>query len=221
MNRTTISPPTEKFSSSAHSTSVNWRYPGPMTTTPDPRQAVGLDTPPAQPPIWPPYAPPQARGRWSLPVAIVVAAIVVSASAIAIALITHSSAPAPAPAVPASAAPAHTAAATNADSPTCTAWRSAAAVLDQTAGLPDGWDWTTPGIDQMIASRNAVITKTMNLFESQIVEQPVDLARDARAYVAARRVEVAKLADHTYTGADGVGGTAGAKQLDQMCGLGN
>jgi len=187
-----------------------------MTTTPDPRQAVGLDTPPAQPPTWPPYAPHQARGRWSLPVAIVIAAIVVSASAIAIALITHSSAPAPAP-----AAPAHTAAATNADSPTCTGWRGAKAVLDQTEALPDGWDWTTPGVDQLIASRNAVIVRTMDIFEPQIADQPADLAKVAHAYVAARRNEAKLLAAHTYTAADGVVGTSGYHQLNQMCGIGN
>lgn len=220
MNHSTISPPTEKFSPSAHSTGVNQRYAGRMTTTPDPRQAVGLDTPPAQPPTWPPYAQPQARGRWSLPVAIVIAAIVVSASAIAIALITHSSTPAPAPAASAPAAPANAAAAAGAGSSTCTAWRGAKLALDQSVGLPDGWDWTTPGIDGLIANRNAVISKTMDVFEPQIDSQPANLANAAHAYVAARRNEVAKFQARTYTEADGVPSTTGYQTLNVLCGIG-
>jgi hypothetical protein len=168
------------------------------------------------PPQWQPHVPAHKRGpAWLMPVSIVVAAILVAGGAIAVALISSKSGP-PAPAS-APTQSAGSAATSDADSSTCHGWRSTAAALDATPALPDGWDWDTPGIDAMIASRNAAITKAMDLFEPQVATQPADLASAANAYIKARRNEVTKLANHTYTQADSIPSTAGASTLDQLC----
>jgi hypothetical protein len=150
-----------------------------------------------------------------MPVAIVVAAVLIAGGAIAVALISSkggSPAPAGAPAPSAG-----NAATSDADSSTCHGWRSTEAALDATPALPDGWDWDTPGIDAMIQSRNAAITKAMDLFAPQVASQPADLAKAANTYINARRSEVTKLANHTYTQADSIPSTAGASTLDQLC----
>jgi hypothetical protein len=180
-------------------------------------------TPPApygQP--WPPpYGPPPKRGpAWLMPVAIVVAALLIAGAVVAFAILSNKSGGAPAGGgnQPSASAAAPTSAVNDEDSSTCRAWRSTKSALDNADNpLPDGWDWNTPGIDALIAKSNAVVTNAMNLFEPQIAAQPADLAAAAHAYVKGRRTEVSKLADHTYTEADGVPANAALSTLDQLC----
>lgn len=187
----------------------------------------GFTPPPAAPSPpgahqWPPHQPypPTAPQPSRRPIWIIFAGIVIGCALIAGALFlaldrTDTGTPA------ASAPETNQAAASGdaASSSTCQAWKSTKAALDQSLSLPAGWDWDTPGIDQMIASRNAVITKAMNLFEPQITDNPPDVAAAARSYVDARRVEVQKFNDRTYTSADGVQGNVSVAQLNQLCGI--
>lgn len=168
---------------------------------------------------WPPYGPPPKRGpAWPMPVAIVVAALLIAGAVVAFAILSNKSgSPAADSNHPSASTAGANTAVNNQDSSTCRAWRSTGAALDRIQELPEGWDWDTPGIDGMIAKRDAALTQAMDLFEPQIAAQPSDLAAAAHAYVKARRNEVKKLADHTYTGADGVASTAGASTLDQLC----
>lgn len=200
------------------------RYPFSMEhrTSPHPveQQAPNGGPPASAPPYnmpWPPYAPPQKRGpAWLMPVAIIVAALLVAGAAVAVALISNKSgSPTGDGNHPSASA---TAPVNTADSSTCNAWRSTKSALDNADNpLPDGWDWNTPGIDALIAKSNAVVTNAMNLFEPQIAAQPADLAAAAHAYVNGRRTEVSKLADHTYTEADGVAANAALSTLNQLC----
>lgn len=207
------------------------RYPGHMDqrTSPHP---VEQHTPngepyggptasaPPYPMPWPPYAPPQKRGpAWLMPVAIIVAALLVAGAAVAVALINSkggsSAADGNRPSASA-AVPVNTA-----DSSTCNAWRSTKSALDTAVDpMPADWNWDTPGIDGLIAQSNAIITNAMNLFEPKISNQPADVAAAAHAYVKARRDEVAKLANHTYTEADDVPSTTAYATLNQLCHVG-
>lgn len=167
---------------------------------------------------YPPTAPqPSRRAIWIIFVGIVGGcALIAGALFLALDRGNNTGAPIPAAGQPA-AAPAG--AGNAASSSTCRAWMSTKAALDQSLDLPPGWNWQTPGIDQLIASRNAVVTKAMDLFESEIADNPPNVAAAARSYVEARRLEVQKFADQTYTGADGVPITTGYTTLNQMCGI--
>jgi hypothetical protein len=192
---------------------------------PERRDEVHRATPPRAPLEYVPY-PPDAyraatkpsRSVWLIFAAIVIGCALI-AGAIFFALDGRGSSPSAAPPVAAPSAVPQGGSSEAVDSSTCRAWRSTKAALDQALDLPRGWNWETPGIDQMIASRNAVLTKAMDLFEPQIADRPADVATVARAYVAARRTEVQKFADRTYTGADGVAGTANYTTLNDLCGL--
>jgi hypothetical protein len=187
---------------------------------PDPRGARSYDEVQSWPQQNPPWAYQAAakpsRGPWLIFAAIVIGCALI-AGAIFLALDGRSSSPVAAPpaAPPTAIAPAPI----GADNSTCRAWKSTKAALDQALGLPAGWNWDTPGIDGMIASRNAVVTKAMDIFEPQIADQPADVSAAAHSYVAARRAEVQKFRNHTYEGVDGVAVTTGYTTLNQLCGL--
>lgn len=177
-------------------------------------------TPPQGPP-WsgPLWSPPPRRGL-SWPVAVIIAAVTIAGAAIAVALITTRSHPGTTNAgTPASATAAPSSSTLNtADSSTCRAWRSTKAALDNAGDpLPADWNWNTHGIDQKIAQSNAIITNAMNLFEPQIASEPAEVATAAHAYVKARRAEVAKFANHTFTEADGVPVNSAFATLNQLC----
>lgn len=105
-----------------------------------------------------------------------------------------------------------------ADSSTCTAWRSTKSALDNAGDpLPADWNWDTPGIDGKIAQSNAIITNAMNLFEPQIADQPAAVAAAAHAYINARRAEVAKFTNHTFTEADSVPVNSAFATFNQLC----
>jgi uncharacterized protein (UPF0333 family) len=170
-------------------------------------------------PPWTPTAPVGPR-RW-LPLAIVVAAIVLAAAIVAAAIIlsggTRKDTSDSSATVSTSAITSNSVAAT---SSTCNAWRTTKPALDAIPGLPVGWDWNTPGIDTYIANRNAAIARALNIFESKIAPEPSNIAATAHDYVSAKRTEMQKLSDHTYTAADGVPGNTALATLNQLCGIG-
>lgn len=180
---------------------------------------------PPTPPEYVPYPPggyraatKPSRSIWLIFAGIIIGCALI-AGAIFFALDGRSSNPTAAPPVAAPSAAPQGSSSDAVDSSTCRAWKSTKAALDQSVGLPVGWDWDTPGIDRMIASRNAVITKAMDIFEPQIASTPSDVAAAAHAYVAARRVEVQKFDARSYTDADGIPVTSAFTQLNDLCGL--
>ncbi|WP_342314659.1 hypothetical protein LIX17_25785 (plasmid) [Mycobacterium avium subsp. hominissuis] len=178
-----------------------------------------LSAPPGPPAQWPPYYPPAKPARRWLPVAIIVAAIIIATAIIGAVVLTRSpntAAPAAGPAPTAiGSAPAQ--AGNTASNSTCEAWPSTKAALNAIPQLPSGWDWNTPNIDTYIQNRTAAIAKALDLFEPEISGEPA--ATTARQYVAERRNEITMLRNHTYTQADGVAATAASARLDQLCGV--
>jgi hypothetical protein len=169
------------------------------------------------PPPWAQVRAPRPR-RW-LPLAIISAAILLAAAIVAAAIILSRGRDNPvAPSISVSQPPTTTNSVA-ASSSTCNAWRTTKPALDAIAALPDGWDWNTPNIDTYIANRNAAITKALDLFEPKIANDPADISAAAHEYVAAKRTEMQKLADHTYTAADGVPGNSALAALNQLCGI--
>ncbi|SIE31764.1 Uncharacterised protein [Mycobacteroides abscessus subsp. abscessus] len=114
------------------------------------------------PPQWPPYYPTAKPSRRWLPVAIIVAAIIIATSVIAAVLLSRGSDTA-APASPAPTAAQNAPAQGNATetSSTCEAWPSTKAALTAIPQLPPGWDWSTPNIDTYIGNRTAAIAKAL------------------------------------------------------------
>ena len=174
---------------------------------------------PAQP-HWSLTPAPRPPRRW-LPLAIVAAAALFAAAIVAAAIIlsgvirdntgTHSSTAPQSPTATDSAAM---------TSSNCNAWRATKPALDAIPALPDGWDWSTPNIDAYIANRNAAIARALDLFEAKVTAEPTDVSSAAHEYVAAKRTEMQKLSDHTYTAADGVPANTALATLNQLCGLG-
>lgn len=196
------------------SDALNWEsYALPMEGNRPP-----LSAPPGPPAPWPPYYPPAKPARRWLPVAIIVAAIIIATAIIGAVVLTRSpntATPAgPAPTAVGSAPAQATGAAGNS---TCEAWPSTKAALNAIPQLPAGWDWNTPNIDTYIQNRTAAIAKALDLFDPEIAGEPA--ATTARQYVAERRNEINMLRNHTYTQADGVAATAASARLDQLCGV--
>jgi hypothetical protein len=153
-----------------------------------------------------------------LPIAILTAAILLAGAIVGAAIILSrgTGSNTTAPSLPASQS-SSSAASTDATSATCTAWRTTKSALDAIPALPGGWDWNTPDIDKYIANRSAAISRALDLFEPKIADQPADAAAIAHEYVSARRVELQKLSDHTYTQADGVAGNTALAELNELC----
>jgi hypothetical protein len=161
---------------------------------------------------------PERPRRW-LPLAIVTAAILLGAAIVGAAIIVsggrHNNA---APTTTVSQSPTPTTSGAAASS-TCNAWRTTKPALDAIPSLPDGWDWNTPNIDRYISDRNAALARALDLFEPKIASEPADVSGAAHDYVSAKRTEMQKLSDHTYTAADGVPGNSALAALDQLCGV--
>ncbi|MFN6548587.1 hypothetical protein [Mycolicibacterium nivoides] len=179
-----------------------------------------IEAPPGPPTPWPPHYPPANQARRWLPVAIIVAAIIIATAVISAVLLsrdTNTAAPA-APAPTQIGSPAQ--AGTTDTSSTCDAWPSTKAALNAIPALPAGWNWDTPNIDMYVANQNAAVTAALDLFEPEIAgTDPQPIADAANTYVSVRRQGMQKLADHTYTQADGVPITAARAKLDQLCGV--
>lgn len=163
----------------------------------------------------PPWAS-DTRSRRSLPISVLIAAVVVSAAVIGAAMIARGGSQATLSSH--SLTPGAAGATTPATSATCKSWSSIRGALDAIPGLPDGWNWDTPNIDVLIANRNAAMTKALDRFESSIsTTDPASVTTPAREYIAERRKEMRQDTDHTYTTADGVLGNIALANLDRVC----
>lgn len=178
-----------------------------------------LSAPPGPPPPWPPYYPPAKPARRWLPVAIIVAAIIISTAVIAAVLLIRSPNTA-APVAPAPTAAGSAPAATTQTSSTCDAWPSTKAALNAIPALPAGWNWDTPNIDVYVSNQSAAVNKALDLFEADIAPaDPPRVVEAAKTYVSERRQAMQKLVAHTYTSADGVPGNVALSKLDEVCGV--
>ena len=152
----------------------------------------------------PPPVPPPANGRtdrtgrksW-LPAAIIGAAIVIAAGLVSGALILTSKDSGPS---------------------TCQAWTQTRQTLKSIPALPEGWNWTTPDIDNSIRNQNEPVTQALDAFEPEIAAKPADVAEAAKQYVAARRTQMQALTNRTYTPADGAAVNTALGNLDRLCG---
>ena len=151
---------------------------------------------------WQPPTPAKPARRW-LPAAIIGAALVIAAGLVAGAFIIKDRN-----------------AGTTAGGSTCQSWKQTRLTLLAVPSLPANWSWTTPDIDDAIRLQNAPVGNALELFETQIVPEPADVAAAARNYVAARRQQMQTLTDHTYTGPDGEDVGSVQAQLDKLCGTG-
>ena len=158
---------------------------------------------------YPPAPAPTQNRRW-IPAAIISAGIIIAGGLVGGAVIMSNGGKADSNGQAATVAAA--------DSSTCQAWISAQEVLRQIPALPAGYDWNTPNIDQLIANRNAATTGVLDQFAPKIAAQPPEVAEAARQYVAAKRREIAALADHTLTSADAAVGNNALVRLNQVCG---
>jgi hypothetical protein len=148
----------------------------------------------------------------------VIAAILIAGALIAVAIVFAGgdrSRPAAAPPTTAQAAAPPTQ-----STATCKAWRNADAALEAIPALPDGWDFNTPNIDTLIAQAKTAVDKVLDIFESQIVaSDPPQVVSAAKAYMTAKRTEMAKAADHTITEADDTAVDTNRGLLKQLCSL--
>lgn len=140
---------------------------------------------------------PKARKSW-LPAAIIGAAIVIAAGLVSGALILRSS---------------------DGGTTTCQAWTQTRQTLRSIPALPQGWNWTTPEIDNYIRIQNEPVAKALDVFEPEIADKPADVAEAAQRYVAARREQMQSLTDRTYVPADGVAVNTALGKLDRLCGI--
>lgn len=139
------------------------------------------------------------RRPW-LPAAIIGAAIVIAAGLVAGSLILKDSRSAT-------------------EVTTCQAWKQTRLNLLAVPSLPNGWFWTTPGIDNTIGLQNAAVGNALDVFEHQITAEPADAAQAARQYVEVRRNQMKTLADHSYTAPVGQSVDTALEKLDQVCGI--
>ena len=159
--------------------------------------------PPHQPlpPAAFPRHPPPKRRSW-LPAAIIGSAIVIAAGLVAGALILKDREPSD-------------------RAGTCQAWTQTRQTLRSIPALPQGWNWSTPNIDNYIRIQNAPVGKALEVFEPEITAEPADVALAARDYLAARRHQMQSLIDHTYVPADGVAVDTALGNLNRLCGFGD
>jgi hypothetical protein len=153
-----------------------------------------------QPPPLPPASDrsgPKAKKSW-LPAAIIGAAIVIAAGLVSGALIMRSQ---------------------DGGTTTCQAWSQTRQTLRSIPALPQGWNWSTPDIDNYIRIQNEPVANALAVFEPEIADKPADVAEAAQQYVSARRKQMQSLTDRTYVPADGVAVNAALGNLDRLCGI--
>lgn len=176
---------------------------------------------PTEPPPWPapppyPSYPPAPRSnrRW-FPIA-VVAAIVVAGLLIAGAIMLSGNRAQPPAASPSTTAQA--AAVPLESTATCKAWHAAYAELMAVPPLPDGADYNTPNIDTLVANQNKANEKILIGFEPKIApNDPPQVVNAAKAYINAKRIDMAKSAAHTVTEADDTATDTTFATLNQIC----
>lgn len=154
-----------------------------------------------QQPALPPGYEQRPQRRW-LPAAIVAAAIVIAAGLVGGAVILKDRS---------------TGSGVVGGASTCQAWKQTRLNLLAVPALPNGWAWNTPGIENAIGLQNAAVGNALDVFEGQILAEPVDVAQAARQYVTARRSQMQALADRTYTGQVGDVVDTALAHLDELC----
>jgi hypothetical protein len=103
---------------------------------------------------------------------------------------------------------------------TCKAWRVTSAQMDKIPPLPDGADFNTPHIDELIATQNAALTKALDAFQAKIAaNDPPHVVSAAQDYIAVKRTDMAKAAAHTVKEADDKAVDAELATLNGLCGL--
>lgn len=165
---------------------------------------------------YPPAAPAPAPSRRWMPVAIISAALIIAAGLVGGAVIMNHNNKTDSAATADGQPAAVTAAA---DTSTCQAWETTRTALRQIPPLPAGYDWTTPNIDTLIANRNAATAGVLDQFTPKIAAQPSEVTEAANQYVAAKRQEITKLADHSLTSADAEVGNRALNRLNLICGM--
>ena len=158
-----------------------------------------------QPPPLPPQVTRPPRRRSWLPAAIIGSAIVIAAGLVAGALILKDRSVSDGAGFDGAG--------------TCQAWIQTRQTLRSIPALPEGWNWSTPNIDNYIRIQNAPVGKALDVFEPEIAAEPADVAQAARDYVAVRRHQMQSLANHTYVSADGVAVDTALGNLNRLCGI--
>jgi hypothetical protein len=170
---------------------------------------MSIQWPPPPPPLPPPVRRLPLRRSW-LPAAIIGSAIVIAAGLVAGALILSDRA----------GSDGTGSDGTGSDGTgTCQAWTQTRQTLRSIPALPQGWNWSTPNIDNYIKIQNAPVGKALEAFEPEITAAPADVAQAARDYVAARRHQMQSLTDRTYVAADGVAVDTALGNLNRLCGI--
>ena len=165
---------------------------------------------PVQPYAPPPPPPPGGNRRW-VPAAIIAAGIVVAGALVGGAVMLSNR-------DKGAGAEGSSSVATEASS-TCQAWKTTRNAINAIPGLPVGWDWDTPNIDVYITNQANAMEKAFALFEPQIKPEPANVAAAARAYVEARRGEIAAKRNRTYSANEAVPVNMALGTLNQLCGL--
>lgn len=104
--------------------------------------------------------------------------------------------------------------------PGCEAWVSARQGLEAIPALPNGWDWNTPNIDQIIGNQQGAIKPVLDNFEKQVGESGAeDIEGLASGYIAAQRNNMDRQVQRNATAVDGERILASYKALNAACGL--
>lgn len=177
------------------------------------QQHIPAPVPPPVPPYPPPGKPPTSRAPWVIFASILAAGVLIAGAILLTSGKGENTVQSTAPGSSATAA-----ANDISSSATCVAWRPTEAALDRIPLLAAGWGWDTPGIDETIASIGDSVTTALDMFEPKInpADPPV-VVNAARDYVAAKRNEIEKLKDRTFTGSDGVAVTVAFTTLKELC----
>jgi hypothetical protein len=174
---------------------------------------VQAPAPPQWQPAYAPAAPPPRGGRRWIPAAIISAGLIIAGVAVGGAVMLTSGNKAET-----STTGQVGAAATVTESSTCTAWRPTKVALDAIPALPAGWGWATPNIDVYIANNSRAVEAALTPFEAKIAaSDPEQVTKTAREYLAAKRAELSKLENRTYSTADGVPVNAAYATLNELC----
>lgn len=163
--------------------------------------------------------PPPPKNRPWFPLAVVAAILIAGALIAAAIFFKDSGQPATQPTPSSPAAPAAPTSGPR-GAQTCAAWTIAKSDFRAIPKLPPGWDYQTPGIDAVIASRVAQVDKVLRAFEAQIAPTPVDVAAAAQLFVEKQQAEVTKLPAHTFDSADVYAIDGAYRALDRACGMG-
>lgn len=103
---------------------------------------------------------------------------------------------------------------------TCKALRTNSSELDAIPPLPEGADFNTPHIDELLVKQNSAIRKALDAFQAKIApNDPAHVVSAAQDYIAVKQADMAKAAAHTVTEADDKAVDAELTTLNGLPGL--